>query len=122
MKVKEQKQFPLIPVAGTKNRVFIKPIMPDEDEKVLSSGLIIPKAAHVKAFTRQEPNASEEPKKLPTEGIIIAISERDEVGQTPNTEVGDHVFFDPFAAKEQAYGTETYLFLREGSIHAKLAK
>lgn len=123
MSKKVEQQFPLIPVAGTKNRVFVKPIFPDEDEKVLTSGIIVPKLAHVHAFTKVEPNDQQaEEKKKATEGIVIAVSERDEVGQLPNTQVGDHVFFDPFAAKEQIFGTETYLYLREGSIHAKLAK
>lgn len=97
-------KFKLTPISGTQNRIFIKPI---KEEKVSQGGIIIVEAAD----------------KKPTEGIIIAISERDSNGKEPNVMVGDHVYFSEYvAAVESEYEGEKFLVMKEADLFAKLNK
>lgn len=122
MKQKE-KPFALVPIAGTKNRVFIKPIYSEDVEGKTETGLIIPKPSLSKAFSWQNPEDEGKAEKEPAkEGIVIAVSEFDESGMKPNTVIGDYVYFDPYAAKLHDYNGTPYLVIKEGNIHAKLAK
>lgn len=96
--------FPLIPVSGTKNKVFITP---DEGaEKKSAGGIII----------------VEQKVKKPTSGIVLAISIADENGVKPTLKVGDHVMFNEYAGLDADYGGINFLVMKEYDIYAKLKK
>lgn len=90
----------ITPIAGTKNRVFIKE---STEEKVTSGGIIL----------------MEDAEKAPTEGIVVGVSERDETGMEPNVKVGDYVYFPENAPYPIQIGEETFLVLKENQIYAK---
>ncbi len=96
------KQFPLVPVSGTRNKVFVEL---NKEEKVSSGGIIL---------------VDTEPKR--TEGTVIAVSEKDDSGQLPNVQIGDYVFFPAYTATIMNYEGEEYLVIKESDIQAKLNK
>lgn len=93
----------LIPVAGTKNRVFIEPVK--RAEKVSAGGLFLP-------VGQDEP-------KYEFYGKVLAVSERDETGIEPNVKAGDTVFFGANFTTENFEGIE-YFLMKEGNIYGKL--
>lgn len=94
--------FKLIPIAGTKNRVYVE--LPPKKEKVSLGGIIL---------------AGQEEKR-PTEGTVIAVSEKDDLGMLPNVKVGDTVFFAEHVGQEAEFEGRNYLVMRENDIQAKL--
>lgn len=98
------KDFKLIPIAGSRNRVYIE--IPPKKEKVSNGGIIIAELEESK----------------PTEGTVLAVSEVDENGCKPSVKAGDYVFFSPFSGLESEFEGTTFLVLRESDIHSKLKK
>lgn len=99
-----KKEFNLIPVAGSKNRVFVQ--LAPKKEKVSAGGIIL----------------AEVTEKRQTEGTVLAVSENDENGIKPVVKAGDTVFFSEYAGAEHEFEGVAYLVMKEGDIHAKLKK
>lgn len=95
------KNLNILPIAGTKNRVFVKPA---EAEEKTASGIIIPDSA----------------KEKPQKGTVVAVSESDEDGKSPVVKAGDVVMYGKYAGSDFPYEGETYLSMRESDIIAKL--
>lgn len=93
----------LIPVAGSKNRVFVKP-SPAEEKS--AGGIIIPDTA----------------KEKPQRGIVQAVSSQDEEGVLPVVNVGDFVLYGKYAGTELSYEGQDYLSMRESDILAIIRK
>ena len=96
------KDFNLIPIAGSKNRVYVE--IPEKKEKVSAGGIIL----------------AEIQEKKPTEGTVLAVSEADENGNKPNVKAGDYVFFSEFAGIESEFDGRKFLVMKESDIHSKL--
>lgn len=94
--------FKLIPIAGSKNRVYIE--IPEKKEKISKGGIIL----------------AEIEEKKPTEGVVLAVSESDENGNKPNVKAGDYVFFSPYAGTESEFDGKKFLVMKESDIHSKL--
>jgi chaperonin GroES len=92
--------FNFIPVAGTKNRVIVEPA---PAETKTASGLYIPDTAQEK----------------PQRGTIIAVSEKDEDGKTPQLKAGDKILFGKYSGTEINIGDKNYLIMRESDILVK---
>jgi chaperonin GroES len=92
--------FNFIPVAGTKNRVIVEPA---PAETKTASGLYIPDTAQEK----------------PQRGTIIAVSEKDEDGKTPQLQSGDKILFGKYSGTEINIGDKNYLIMRESDILVK---
>lgn len=93
-----------IPIAGTKNKVFIEV---DISDKTTESGIIIELAS----------SEAEQ-----TKGVVVAVSERDENGIPPNVQEGDTVYFPEHAPSPVEIEGTKYLVVKENMIYAKLAK
>ncbi|GDX53383.1 10 kDa chaperonin [Bacteroidota bacterium] len=87
------------PVAGTQNRVVIKPAAAEETTK---GGIIIPDTA----------------KEKPQRGEVISISEIDEKGNKPVVKPGDTVLYGKYAGTEVTVDGSDYLIMRETDIFA----
>lgn len=88
------------PVAGTKNRVFIKEVL---EEKKTQTGIIL----------------AEDVEKAPTEGRVVAISDVDDTGAKPELKVGDYVYFPENAPNPITIMGEVYLVTKESAIYGK---
>jgi chaperonin GroES len=97
------KKLNLTPVAGTKNRVFVKPAAAEEKT---AGGIIIPDTA----------------KEKPQRGEVLAISEVDEDGKKPTLKVGDVVYYGKYAGTEFSFEGDDFLSMRESDIVAKISK
>jgi chaperonin GroES len=95
------KKLGISPIAGTKNRVFVKPAPAEEKT---AGGIIIPDTA----------------KEKPQRGEVVAISEIDEDGKKPVIKVGDVVLYGKYAGTEISYDGQDFLSMRESDIIAKL--
>jgi chaperonin GroES len=95
------KKLAILPIAGTKNRVFVKPAPAEERT---SGGIIIPDTA----------------KEKPQRGEVVAISEIDEDGKKPVIKIGDVVLYGKYAGTEISYEGQDFLSMRESDIIAKL--
>ena len=93
------KKLGIIPVAGSKNRIIVKA---DAPETVTKGGIIIPDTAQEK----------------PQRGTIMAVSLKDEDGNTPVVKVGDKVLYGKYAGTEIQFDGEDYLIMRESDILA----
>lgn len=90
----------ITPIAGTKNRVFIKVT---NEEKVTTGGIIL----------------VEDREKSPTEGVVYAVSEQDDTGMQPNVKVGDYVYFPENAPTPLTINGEEFLVIKESMLYAK---
>lgn len=108
------KPFNLIPLAGTKNKVFVQPII--EKEKISAGGLILINMD----ITKLQDGTTEVTEKRPTKGIVLAISEADENGIPPTLKVGDTVLFSEYSGKFAEFEGTDYLVMKENEIYAKL--
>lgn len=97
------KKLGLTPVAGSKNRVFVKPAAP---ETISKGGIIIPDTAQEK----------------PQRGEVLGVSEVDEDGNKPTVKVGDVVYYGKYAGTEVSFDGEDFLSMRESDILAKVFK
>ena len=88
------------PIAGTQNRVFVKP---EAAETKTASGLYIPDSA----------------KEKPLQGKIMAVG-NDVKDESPTVKVGDTVLYGKFAGTEINYEGNDYLIMRESDIFAIL--
>jgi len=95
------KKLAILPIAGTKNRVFVKPA---PAETKTAGGIIIPDTA----------------KEKPQRGEVVAISESDEDGKKPVLKVGDTVWYGKYAGTEISFEGQDYLSMKESDIIAKL--
>src|SRR5437868_13556632 len=93
------KKLNITPVAGTKNRVIVKPAAAEEKT---AGGIIIPDTA----------------KEKPQKGIIMAASQKDEDGNAPVVKTGDTVLYGKYAGTEITVEGEDYLIMRESDILA----
>lgn len=93
----------LIPVAGSKNRVFVQPVI--KQEKISYGGIIVPATAE----ETQKPR-----------GVVLAVSEQDENGVKPNVKVGDVVIYSQYANQEDEHDGIKFLVMKEGDIFGKL--
>lgn len=93
------KKLSITPVAGTKNRVIVKA---DPAETVTKGGIIIPDTAQEK----------------PQRGTIMAVSSKDEDGNTPVVKEGNKVLYGKYAGTEIQIDGEDYLIMRESDILA----
>ena len=87
------------PVAGTQNRVVVEPA---EAEEKTASGIYIPDTA----------------KEKPQRGTIIAVSAKDDKGNTPEVKVGDTVLYGKYAGTEVQVDGKDVLIMRESDIFA----
>ena len=97
------KKLSIIPVAGTKNRVFVKPA---PAETVSKGGIIIPDTAQEK----------------PQKGEVLAVSESDEDGNKPTVKAGDTVYYGKYAGTEMSFEDIDFLSMRESDIVGKVSK
>ncbi len=89
-----------IPVAGTKNRVFVKP---SEAVEKTVSGIIIPDNA----------------KEKPLMGTVVSISDSDEDDKKPKVKAGDTVLYGKYAGTEATVDGVDILIMRESDIVGK---
>lgn len=87
------------PIAGTQNRVVVKPSQADEKT---AGGIIIPDTA----------------KEKPQKGEVISTSEKDEKGNAPSVKAGDKVLYGKYSGTEITIDGEDYLIMRESDILA----
>ena len=93
------KKLSITPVAGTKNRVIVRPAAAEEKSK---GGIIIPDTA----------------KEKPQRGIVMAVSTKDEDGNTPVVKEGNTVLYGKYAGTEITLEGSDYLIMRESDILA----
>ena len=93
------KKLSITPVAGTKNRIIVKPAVAEEKT---AGGIIIPDTA----------------KEKPQKGVICAVSESDEDGKKPVVKNGDTVLYGKYAGTEITIDGADYLIMRESDILA----
>jgi len=93
------KKVNITPVAGTKNRVIVKAAAAEEKT---AGGIIIPDTA----------------KEKPQRGVVMAISPKDEDGNTPTVKEGNTVLYGKYAGTEIQIEGEDYLIMRESDILA----
>ncbi|TAF52919.1 MAG: co-chaperone GroES [Sphingobacteriia bacterium] len=93
------KKLNITPVAGTKNRVIVKPSAAEEKT---AGGIIIPDTA----------------KEKPQRGTVVAISPNDEDGNKPVVKAGDTVLYGKYAGTEIQVEGGDYLIMRESDILA----
>jgi chaperonin GroES len=94
------KKLAISPIAGTKNRVFVKPAPAEEKT---SGGIIIPDTA----------------KEKPQRGDVVAISDIDEDGKKPVVKVGDVVLYGKYSGTEISFEGQDFLSMRESDIIAR---
>ncbi len=97
------KTLGIVPVAGSKNRIFVKPA---PAETVSKGGIIIPDTAQEK----------------PQKGEVLAVSEIDEDGNKPVVKAGDIVYYGKYAGTEINVEGVDFLSMRESDIVGKLSK
>ena len=85
------------PIAGTQNRVLVKPAPAEEKT---ASGIIIPDTA----------------KEKPRFGEVVAISDKDDKGNEPSIKVGDNVMYGQFSGSDLKIEGEEYIIMREADI------
>ncbi len=84
------KNLNITPVAGTKNRVIVKAA---GAELKSTGGIIIPDTA----------------KEKPQRGIVVAVSPKDEDGNTPAVKIGNTVLYGKYAGTEFSHeGVDYY--------------
>ncbi|MGH2553716.1 MAG: co-chaperone GroES [Chitinophagaceae bacterium] len=93
------KKLSVTPVAGSKNRVIVKA---DPAETVTKGGIIIPDTAQEK----------------PQRGTVMAVSPKDEDGNTPLVKEGNTVLYGKYAGTEIQIEGQDYLIMRESDILA----
>jgi chaperonin GroES len=93
------KKINVTPVAGTKNRVIVKASAAEEKT---AGGIIIPDTA----------------KEKPQRGIVVAVSPKDEDGNTPLVKEGNTVLYGKYAGTEITIEGQDYLIMRESDILA----
>ncbi len=93
------KKLSIIPVAGTKNRVIVKPAAAEEKS---AGGIIIPDTA----------------KEKPQRGVVMAVSTKDEDGNAPVVKEGNTVLYGKYAGTEITLEGLDYLIMRESDILA----
>jgi chaperonin GroES len=93
------KKLNITPVAGTKNRVIVRPAAAEEKSK---GGIIIPDTA----------------KEKPQRGIVMAVSTKDEDGNNPVVKEGNTVLYGKYAGTEITLEGQDYLIMRESDILA----
>jgi chaperonin GroES len=93
------KKVKITPVAGTQNRVVVEAAAAEEKT---AGGIIIPDTA----------------KEKPQQGKVIAVSDKDDNGNTPAVKVGDVVLYGKYAGTEIAIDGDDYLIMRESDIFA----
>lgn len=96
-------KFNLIPIAGSKNRVFVQPIV--KKETVSFGGIIVPATAE----EVQKPR-----------GIVLAVSEQDENGVKPTVKAGDTVVYSQYSNQEDEHDGIKFLVMKEGDIFGKI--
>jgi chaperonin GroES len=87
------------PVAGTQNRVVVEAAAAEERT---ASGIIIPDTA----------------KEKPQRGTVIAVSDKDDKGNSPEVKVGDTVLYGKYAGTEVQIEGKDYLIMRESDVFA----
>ena len=95
------KNLNITPVAGTKNRVIVQAAAAEVKS---SGGIIIPDTA----------------KEKPQRGTVVAVSPKDEDGNSPVVKVGNTVLYGKYAGTEISYEGSDYLIMRESDILAIL--
>jgi len=93
------KKLNVTPVAGTKNRIIVKPSAAEEKT---AGGIIIPDTA----------------KEKPQRGLVMAVSSTDEDGKKPVLKVGDTVLYGKYSGTEIQIEGEDLLIMRESDILA----
>ena len=93
------KKLNVTPVAGTKNRIIVKP---SPAEEKTAGGIIIPDTA----------------KEKPQRGTVMAVSSTDEDGKKPVLKVGDTVLYGKYSGTEIQIEGEDLLIMRESDILA----
>ena len=88
------------PIAGTSNRVLVKPAAAEEKT---ASGIIIPDTA----------------KEKPQKGEVVAVSS-DLKDEKPTVKVGDNVLYGKYSGTELNYEGNDYLMMKESDIFAIL--
>lgn len=91
------KKLNFIPVAGSKNRVVVKPAAAETKS---AGGIIIPDTA----------------KEKPQKGIVMAVSSKDEDGNATVVKVGDQVLYGKYAGTELTIDGQDFLIMRESDI------
>jgi chaperonin GroES len=86
------------PIAGTNNRVLVKP---DKAEEKTASGIIIPDSA----------------KEKPQQGKVVAVSD-DLKDEQPTVKVGDTVLYGKYSGTELVFEGDDYLMMKESDIYA----
>lgn len=89
------------PVAGTQNRVIVKPA---EAETKTAGGIIIPDSA----------------KEKPQRGTVVSASEVDDKGNKPVVKPGDTVLYGKYSGTEIQVDGQDLLIMRESDIFAIL--
>ena len=93
------KKLNVTPVAGTKNRIIVKPSAAEEKT---AGGIIIPDTA----------------KEKPQRGTVMAVSSTDEDGKKPVLKVGDTVLYGKYSGTEIQIEGDDLLIMRESDILA----
>jgi len=93
------KKLSVTPVAGSKNRVIVKPAPAEEKT---SGGIIIPDTA----------------KEKPQRGTVMAVSPKDEDGNTPLVKEGNTVLYGKYSGTEITIEGQDFLIMRESDILA----
>jgi chaperonin GroES len=94
-----KKALSITPVAGTKNRVIVQAAAAEEKT---AGGIIIPDTA----------------KEKPQRGTVMAVSSKDEDGNTPVVKEGNTVLYGKYAGTEITVEGVDYLIMRESDILA----
>ncbi len=93
----------LEPVAGTKNRVFVK--RAETQEKITASGIIVETAANAAPHSH---------------GVALGGSIQNENGVAPTVQKGDTVFFSPYANTEMEFEGLVFLTMKETDIFGRI--
>lgn len=89
----------ITPLAGSNNRVVVKPAGAEEKS---AGGIIIPDTA----------------KEKPQKGEVVAVSAEDEKKMAPKVKVGDTVLYGKYSGSEIQIDGNDYLIMRESDILA----
>lgn len=87
--------------AGTHNRVVVSPV---ETEEKISGGIYIPDIA----------------RERPSKGIVLSVSEQDDMGRPPYVRIGDTVMYSKHAGTQVQHENKNVLIMRETDIFAIL--
>jgi chaperonin GroES len=95
-------EFKIKPIAGTNNRVIVKP---DQAEEKTASGIIIPDSA----------------KEKPQQGTVKEVS-NDLKDEQPTVKIGDTVLYGKYSGTELSFDGEDYLIMKESDIYGVIKK